>query len=166
MKTKSYTVYTFDELSEEGKQKAIERYADINLDHEWWDSIYEDAANIGLKITAFDIDHGRYAKGGFTQSPKDVMQAILENHGETCETYRTAKKYQEEIQGIDQKYDKSEEFDNYEEYDEIGEKFLKSLLEDYRMMLQREYEYLTEETQIIDTLKGNEYDFTGNGKID
>jgi len=38
--------YSFDELSEEAKQKAIEKLYDINVDYEWWDFLFEDFANI------------------------------------------------------------------------------------------------------------------------
>ena len=44
-------VYLFSELSDQAKQKVIEDNYDINVDYEWWESAYEDAANIGLKIT-------------------------------------------------------------------------------------------------------------------
>ena len=43
-------VYLFSELSEKVKQKVINDNYDINVDYEWWESAYEDAANIGLKI--------------------------------------------------------------------------------------------------------------------
>ena len=40
-----------EKLSDKAKQKAIEKFYDINVDYDWWDSVYEDAKNIGLKIT-------------------------------------------------------------------------------------------------------------------
>lgn len=58
MKTKSYNVYKFNELSEESQQKAIENLYDINVDYDWWESTHEDAKTIGLEITEFDIDRG------------------------------------------------------------------------------------------------------------
>ena len=61
-------VYLFSELSDQAKQKVIEDNYDINVDYEWWESAYEDAANIGLKITGFDIDRGSYCNGEFTIS--------------------------------------------------------------------------------------------------
>lgn len=44
MKTIEIKLYSFDELSEEAKDKAIEdaRNNDGYLDYEWWDSVYED----------------------------------------------------------------------------------------------------------------------------
>lgn len=36
METRTYNVYTWGELPEDGKRKALERYGDINVYHEWW----------------------------------------------------------------------------------------------------------------------------------
>ena len=33
---KEYTVYKFDDLPKETKEKALEQYRDINVDHDWW----------------------------------------------------------------------------------------------------------------------------------
>jgi hypothetical protein len=35
------TVYRFDELSDEAKEKAREWYREGNLDHDWWDGVYD-----------------------------------------------------------------------------------------------------------------------------
>jgi len=155
MEKREYWVYKFNELSEEGKRKAIERYSDINVDFEWWDSTYDDAKNIGLEITEFDL-YCRTIRGKFTMQPEDVIKKIFSDHGKGCETYKTAKKWKEELKLIQ----------GDGEYDDLSEDFLKELLEDYKTILQNEYEYLTEEEQIRDTLVSNEYDFTADGKID
>lgn len=65
MRIKEIKVYAFDELSDEAKDKAINKLYDINVGYEWWDSIYEDARNIGLEIESFDIDRGSFVKGHF-----------------------------------------------------------------------------------------------------
>ena len=46
MRTVTTTLYRFDELSEDAKQRAIEWYRNGNLDYKWWDFVYEDCANI------------------------------------------------------------------------------------------------------------------------
>lgn len=48
MRTETINVYKFDELNDEAKEKAREWYRDGALDYEWWDSVYEDAAAVGL----------------------------------------------------------------------------------------------------------------------
>jgi len=57
--TKTYKVYKFSELSEKAKETVLEKQWDINISYDWWDSTYDDAANIELKITGFDIDRGK-----------------------------------------------------------------------------------------------------------
>ena len=171
METKTYTVYKFDELSEKGKEKAIEKNRAINVDYEWWDSTYEDAERIGLKITEFDIGRGSYVKGAFTASACEVAQNIFNEHGEQCETYKTAKDFLHDWQPIFNEYmdEKSEHYESAEHEDkiqEIEEEFLKSLCEDYRRMLRDEYEYQTSDEAIAETLRINEYDFTEDGEID
>ena len=47
---------------------------------------------------------------------------------------------------------------------DIEDDFLKSLCEDYRILLQHQYEYLTSEEVIIETIEANEYEFTQDGK--
>lgn len=163
MKTKTYNVYKFNELSKEAQEKAIENLYDINVDHDWWEFVYEDADNIGLEITGFDLDRGAYCKGNFTESPLKVIELIKKNHGEMCETYKTALQYEKLIAECPKDED-GEPVEN--DLECIEDDFRNSLLEDYRIILQKEYEYLTSEKAIIETIEANDYDFTENGKID
>ena len=63
MKTKTINLYSFDELREESKKKAIQNLWDINVDYDWWQFIYDDAKQIGLKLTGFDLDRGQSISG-------------------------------------------------------------------------------------------------------
>jgi myo-inositol catabolism protein IolC len=169
MKTIEIKLYKFSELSEEAKQKAIEKHYDINVDYDWWQNTYEDARQIGLKITSFDLDRNRHAKGEFLLSACEVAQNILNEHGESCQTYKTAQSFMEDWQPVFNDY-MNEESENYEsrelegEMQEMEDDFLKSLCEDYSIMLQNEYEYLYSDEAIIETIEANDYDFTENGK--
>jgi hypothetical protein len=169
MRTITATVYKFAELSEQAKQKAIEKLWDINVFHNWWEFTYEDAAQIGLKITSFDLDRNRNAKGHFTISAAEVAQNISTNHGETCSTYKTAENFMEDWQPIFNDY-MNEESENYESREledtltDMETDFLNSLLEDYSIILQNECEYLQSEAAIIETIEANGYEFTEDGK--
>lgn len=155
-------VYKFDELNENAKQKAIEWGSDLNVDYDWWESVYEDAANIGLKITKFDIDRGSYCKGNFTIAANEVAANIFRDHGEQCETYKTAFAFMEEWQPVFGTYMETEEGE--QKLMDIENDFETNLLEDYRIMLQKEYEYQTSEAAIIETIQANEYEFTEDGR--
>lgn len=54
--TKTDTVYKFDELSEQAKEKARDKWREGELDYEWWDSVYEDARAIG-EILGIQMDN-------------------------------------------------------------------------------------------------------------
>lgn len=46
MRQETRTLYFFNELSEDAKKKAIEKLRDINVDHQWWNFIYDDVQKI------------------------------------------------------------------------------------------------------------------------
>ena len=192
MKTICTTVYSFSELSEEAKQKALENLYDLNVDYEWWDGVYEDAKNAGLSISAFDIDRGSYCKGELTTSALASATEILKNHGESCDTWKMAfdfvternrleklfqhydqmsylYEYINEHKGIDvqDRYDHWKElfYPIEEEIEEMEKEYENDLCGEYLSMLRKEYEYLTSEAAIIETIEANEYTFTKNGKL-
>ena len=173
MRIKETKVYPFDELSEEAKEKAVQGLWDINLFYEWWESIYDDALSARLKLTEFELDRGAYCRGEFIENAEDTAATIIENHGESCETHKTATLYVYEsellfieypVQLDEEGFDENEDMRESEQAD-IDAEFLKSILEDYRIMLQKDYEYLGSEDAIIETIKANEYEFTEDGKL-
>jgi len=162
-------VYKFNELNETAKQKAIEKLSDINVESEWWEFVYEDAKQIGLKITGFDIDRS-YCEGDFILSANEVAQNIINNHGEQCETYKAAVEFTEEWQPVFANYmdETSENYESKQSEDklmELEDDFKNSLCEDYRIILSKEYEYLTSKEAIIEIIEANEYEFTADGKL-
>lgn len=56
MRTITKDVYTFSELSDKAKEKAISEYRDINVTHEWWSFVYDDAKHIGKLMGLSDMD--------------------------------------------------------------------------------------------------------------
>ena len=175
MKTKTINLYSFDELSEDAKKKAIENLYDINVDSEWWESTYDDSANVGINITGFDTGRRNDITGNLTMSMCEVCHKLIAEHGEDCETYKTAKDYLNQWDALVEKHsdgitkDKVSEYNEYDfdvEADNLEDDFRKAILEDYLIILRNEYEYLTSDEAIIETIQLNEYTFTENGKID
>ena len=170
MRTIEIQIYKFDELNEDAKQNALNKYCDINVCHDWWQFTFDDAKEIGLKIDSFDLDRNRHAKGIFLFAANEVAQNIFNSHGENTETYKTAASFIEDWQPIFNDYmnEDSENYESYElenEMEDLEDNFLKSLLEDYSIMLQNECKYLQSEEAIKETILCNDYDFTANGKI-
>lgn len=144
--TIEHVVYKFEELSKESQEKALDNMYDINTDHDWWEFIYEDANLVGLEITGFDLAR-RDITGKLIENMQQVCDNILRSHGNTCDTYVTAEK------------------NKHRHGEDNEEQFEKDLLEDYLKILQEEYDYLTSEEAIIETIKANEYEFYEDGRL-
>jgi ribosome-binding factor A len=156
MKTIKLNLYTFKELSKEAQEKAIEDNRYFNVDHEWWNCTYDDMENIGATIKSFDIDR-REIEIVLNKPIDEIVNTILTEHGKECQTYITAKCFEKQVRervmkGLEQKEGTIRMFK-----DSIGLQYIN--------MLQKEYEYLTSEECIQDSLIVNEYDFTESGKI-
>lgn len=151
-------VYPLSQLSDSAKEKAREWYRS-GIDYEWYESTYDDAERIGLKIIAFEIE--RYCEGNFTGSPKTTANLIISEHGAECETAKTAKLY---LKALEEIYSLEKSEDEQENCLETAtEEFLTSLLEDYRIMLGKEWEYLNSDEQVDESILANEYTFTADG---
>ena len=118
-------VYTFDELSPAAQDKALDECRYFQVDGEWWGSVYEDAARVGITITSFDLDRNRHACGTIPDCYETAC-LIRDNHGPGCETYKTAVEFIKRHDAIIDSYpisaertsDQDREIDNA--LDELG----------------------------------------------
>jgi len=168
MRIKEVKVYSFSELDTQAQEKAINKMYDINVNFDWWQFIYEDAREIGLKLDSFDLDRNRHATGNFIDSSFECAQEIISNHGKTCETYKAAKEYLSDYEILFNKYgiiseDNEYQFEN--EAEELSDNFLNEILECYSIMLQDESEYLMSRRAIVETIEINKYEFDEEGNI-
>lgn len=173
-------LYTFEELCESAKQKALEEFYYINVDCDWWNFVYSDANENGITINEFDIDRNRHCKTTIFDC-ENTANLIIENHGKKCETYKTAKEFINEYKPLKTKLKKCNNIyerrgkDNHgldnlivsleRDIENLKDDFKKSISEDYAIMLQKEYEYLMSEECIKETILANEYEFTEDGKL-
>ena len=139
-----YKVYKFEELSDEAKEQALSVMIHINVEYEWWDFRADEIKNLGGELIGFDIDRGAYCELKFN-CVETFAKNILENHGANCPAYKTSMKF------------KNGEIDDNE--------YEKDIQEDYRILLQKEYEYLTSDKAIKETIESNEYEFLENGNF-
>jgi len=184
MRIEETKIFPYNELSDSAKENAISEFRYVNVGHDWWENTYEDAANIGLKISAFGLDRRRHAEGQFTLDAEEVAQKIKADHGNTAATYNTATTYLEERKALAVQacQDEADEIatlpkDGWNffdvtslniEYDgeileDLEKEFLQSLLEDYSIILQNESEYLHSDEVVVETIEANEYEFTEAG---
>lgn len=179
--TRQRTLYRFQELDESAQEKAMERLWDLNVDYDWWDHIYHDAADVGLKITGFDT-YRNTISGELTDYLLDSCKLIRKNHGKDCETFKTAKVYLDEYIEAFVKWreaeqssgdqddfegwkpaDFLEEFKWTDEAKEVEKEYQKALLEDYLILLRDEYDYRTGKEALRESILAGEYLFTENG---
>ena len=174
MKTIEIKLYQFAELSEEGKEQAILKLYDLNVDHEWWNFTFDEAKTIGLEITSFDIGRGSDITGNFINGAEECANLIFKEHGAICDTHNTATEYQKDRDALVLKYsdgvqtDRVSEEHEYEfdcDCDELDKEFEHAILQDYLSILSKEYGYRLSEEAIIETIEANEYDFTEKGKL-
>lgn len=173
--------YSFNDLDEKVQEKVLDEFSDSSLQYEWWENVYEDAKNVGLKINEFDCDRANMIKGEFIDSAQDTIDLIKENHGKVCESYKTAIQYEQELIELRKKSDEAynnatptddemskDEFfeDNFSnEKEDIEENFLQAILEDYLIMLRNEAEYLSSHEYAKECIEINDYLFDEEGDI-
>lgn len=185
---KETTVFQYDELSENAKEKALDWYGAGAFDYSWWEFVYEDAEGIGLKITSFDLDRGRSIEGELTEYCHKVAKNIIEKHGESCETYKLAKVFLDKKAGLDAIIQKTSECahrddaepeENYKHdlcdecwlnqeaaedgYAQLEADFDNDLKQEYLSMLGKEYEWLTSRESMEESIRANEYEFDEDG---
>lgn len=152
-------VYEFNELSDAAKTVAIDKCRYINTDFDWFEYMYEDAENIGLKINGFDLYRGQI-DAGLIYDVEKCCKLILAEHGETTETYKLATAAQKWIEDANKVDDK--DFDD--EMAIVEERFLHGLKRMYINMLQNEHIYLESDVAIIEAIESNNFEFYSNGK--
>ncbi len=118
-------------------------------------------------MEGFNVDRGPSAEGKFTKGVVDVANAILKNHGKDTETCKDAKNFLKDWKAKEKKYyaadEDNEDFDGSEEAEELEKEFLNTLLHDYAVILQKEYEYLMSDEQVDESIEANEYEFHKDG---
>ncbi len=77
MKAITINLYELQELNEQAKQKALDEYRYINVEHEWWDYIFEDFKAICATI-GIQADTGKmYFRGFYSQGDGSAFDATI-----------------------------------------------------------------------------------------
>ena len=179
METKTYTVYKFEELSEEAKEKAIEHFRDNVVDFPWSDEYIE-----GMKAFAefFNISLGRWSVGGRGECvPFELSEEMEALSGRKLKRYlkenyleRKNKHGHKPLDGQcfftgfcgdEDLLDPMRKFFKYPgkiEAKELFEDCFNAWIKAYNA--DRDYQYT--DKSIIETIQENDYDFLENGKLD
>lgn len=194
MKIREIKTYKFNELTDKQKEKALEKYYNINTDHEWWDCEFEDfktiASLMGIKIdniyfAGFSSQGDGACFTGNYSYEKQAIKKVKEYAPQDTELHRIAGQLQEiqkrhlylisaTIKHNGHYYHELctdidvVDFNGYsiagDDFDNITE-LLRDLMRWMYSQLDKQYNYLVSEKEIEETLIANEYDFTTNGEI-
>ena len=160
--TRNYQTFELNELSDKAREKAIQYIIDTSGYDDWWDDIFENAKNIGLKIEEFDF-YGKNIKGCLIEDACGCAHLIIDNHDKLCKTYQTAKNFIKEYN--DGLVTEEEERIIDGKLEQCKDLFKHALLEDFLAILHKEYEYITSEECAVDTIETNDYEFLADGTI-
>ena len=189
--TTTRTLYKFEELPEETREKVIENLYDINVNYdEWSESVIDDAKTIGalmgIDITNiywsgfFSQGDGACFEGRFDQT-RGALKAVKEYAPKDKELHRIAKGlqtlkpfgiyanvkhsghyYHEGCTNIDVLHDEKE---ITAEQEEACIELLRDFMKWIYKMLNADYDYLTSEEAIVETINANEFEFDSQGNL-
>lgn len=173
MKIKTIKCLTFNELNEEQRAQVIENYQDINTDHDWsqwtindwkeklerqgfsspkiyFSGFWSQGDGASFKCEAIDLEKFLKGRRAASKYKKDVKAY---QDGEVSASISTSGHYSHEYSMSLDSYDLSEELEAFilEEAREQARKIYSDL--------KKEYEYLTSDESIAETLEANEYYF-------
>lgn len=171
MKTLELKLYTFDELSEEAKEKAIEDNRTINVEYDWWDCEFDVFKGLGIIVNAFDIYRKTIVIKLNGDDCNEVAYNIMHEFSGN-DIYELSLQYSIDFNNLKKKYNVDDmmftkdetlqdEFDD--ELELLDNEYKKDLGECILSWLEREYYYLMEDDVVAETLEINEYEFLENG---
>ena len=185
------TVYNYSDLllaeNSELKEKVLSNLSDINIDFEWYSSVYESFTEIALE-NGFVVDKC-YFSGFYSQGDGAMFEGMITDFSQYISNNLVHKLYKNDTISLeasfkhsghyyheksysyvfDYDFGKYGRFDNIETYlgfveDHICDKY-ESLCKELYTMLKYEYEYLTSESSILETIEMNGYEFDEEGNI-
>jgi hypothetical protein len=184
--TRKYKVFTFAELSEEAKKKALDNYRCWNIEFNWWDATIEDfiekMKEIGYGIRKEDVEFSGFSSqgdGASFEAEIDLKTWFKNASAESNKKYKNIKEDEEArfniirnshqcsheyTMGVDWEADIAN--GKEELIEEFGELLLQEAREyarDLYRKLEKEYDYLTSDECIIESLEANKITFLENG---
>lgn len=191
--TTTRTLFQFNELSEDAQERAIQRFRDINTDHEWYDSTVESLAeeleNIGFNDPQISFS-GFWSQGdgaSFTSKRANVeslIEALKDSpHHRKYKRFLTkiADYLSVTVERINHRY--SHQYSAravvdsclpgrrvhldalINRFEDDVESLRLELSNTIYETLEKEYEFLTSDQIVIETIEANEYEFLECGTL-
>ena len=181
MREMSVMVYSFDELSEDAQERAINDLRHVDVDGDWYEYSYDTIRTagklLGLEIgdIHFDTDlycifdaQYQYVRGAVkavhAEFPQDTKLYGIANDLQALQRRHFYSLSCAVKEGRSMNYYRCFRFGEYYECDALGD-----ILDDFthwaRILLRDEYEYLTSDEAVKEMIEANEYEFTEDGKL-
>lgn len=186
-------IYTFAELPEDAKARALSTLADVNVDYDWWESAHDAIETAGrclgidCKVECFDLHHGTIDLRGSYSYRKGWRKALhaefggdllarLERIGAALQDaqrrlfYRATAALERPYysrEGTAYSVDPGTDSGSAQiaaACDDIDQA-LRDFEHEALRLLRREYEYLTSEQAVIEAIEANDYRFDENGRL-
>ena len=181
MREMTVTVYSFAELSDDAKDRALNAFRDIDVDGDWYENVYYTIRAAG-KLIGLDIDriyfdtdsycifdaYYRYARG--------AVKAVRNEFPRMTDLHEVAR----DLQALQRRYFYSlrcnvasqRDTNSYQCF-RFGEDYecedLGDIIDDFahwaRILLRDEYKDLTSDEAVKEIIIINEYEFTEDGKL-
>lgn len=164
MKIISLTLYSFSELTQEAKKKALAEFQDINVSFDWWEFTYdwllEDA---GIIVKSFDL-YRRGVEIDVSETFLETANLIQANFPSDSAFFTAACNYLDDYAAISYDFAGVEDDDFISSVDSLDSLFLEKLQRAVLNVLQTECDYLTSDRSVIETIEANCYWFTEKGE--
>ena len=175
-------VYSFAELSEAAQERALNAFRDINVEYDWWmygayDTICTAGKLLGLDIDGINFDAYLYCIFDASyEYVRGAAKAVKAEFPQNTDLHKIAS----ELQALQKRHfyslscaiTKGRTTNRYSCF-RFGEDYecedLGDIIDDFahwaRILLREEYEYLTSDEAVKETIEANEYEFTEGGKL-
>lgn len=184
MRTDTVEVYTYDELSEQAKEKVLARFSDINVECGDYAEYLTDefleklnAAGIEAKKVYWSAVRGRewfaHLDGVLIDAPKLLSCVIGQSQTQSGESeFGDFRVSMENNRGrsstLEVSYDGYGEDEEMEKlapvYEEKLQAWLDERIEEFLRAVEKEWEYATGREAIEETIKANEWEFLASGE--
>ena len=174
--------YKFDELSDDAKKRALNKFRYINVEYDWWtDGAYYTIRTAG-KLLGLDIDGIYFDTDSYCifdasyEYVRGAAKAVKAEFSRATDLHEVAR----DLQALQRRHFYSlscnvasqRDTNSYQCF-RFGEDYecedLGDIIDDFahwaRVLLRDEYEYLTSDEAVKETIEANEYEFTEAGKL-
>ena len=181
MREMTTMVYSFNELSDDAKERALNEFRYIDVDGGWWEDSYDTIRAAG-KLLGLDIDRIYFDTDLYCtfdasyEYARGAVKAVKAEFPQNTDLHKIAS----ELQALQKRHfyslscavTKGRTTNRYSCF-RFGEDYeckdLGDIIDDFahwaQILLRDEYKYLTSDEAVKETIEANEYEFTEGGKL-